>query len=178
MGILDSVPYALTGGTAGTAPTKGVPSFLVISGPQTVGGQAIPYTQTLGRTSLQSGVTGGRIGATVYQGSPFFRARSPLAASREFYQSGPGRRLTQSAPGSAKLARDIANMRNPTLPKRRKGGGNLRRSAAGGGFGEAMGGGMIGSNAAGLGAALSPVTLFLIGGAVILALALGVRRNR
>lgn len=178
MGIFDGIPYGLTGGSVG-AVRKGVPSYVVISGPQTVGGKAIPYRETLGRTTLQSGTQGGTIGATVYQGSPFFRVRSPRAAASEFYQSAPGRRLTASAPGAEKLARDIAKGYFPRLPKR-KGGAKRGGGGRSPGFMAAagMGGGMIGDTGSGIGAALNPTTLLLIGVAVIAALALGVRRPR
>lgn len=175
MGIFDGVGYGLTGGAVG-AVSQGTPSYVVLSGPEQVGGKAIPYYQNLGRATLKSGSQGGTIGATVIQGSPFFRSRSPLAASREFYQSRPGQRLRQSAPGAAKLARDIANFRVPTLPKRRAGG----RRAAGGATTMALGaGGTVGmTDPSGLGAALNPTTFLVIGGLVLVALMLGVRRSR
>lgn len=176
MGFLDGINYGLTGGAVGSV-SQGTPSYVVLSGPEQVGGKAIPYYQTLGRATLKSGSQGGTIGATVMQGSPFFRSRSPLAASREFYQSRPGQRLRQSAPGSAKLARDIAHFRTPTLPKRRAGG---RRAGGGGGMLMAAGaGGTVGvTDPSGLGVALNPTTFLLIGGLVLVALMLGVRRSR
>ena len=166
MGIFDGVSYGLTGGAVGSV-SQGTPSYVVLSGPELAGGKALPYYQTLGRTTLKSGSQGGTIGATVIQGSPFFRSRSPLAASREFYQSRPGQRLRASAPGSGKLARDIARFRTPTLPKRRAGGAALMAS------------GMVGgTDPSGFGTALSPTTFVVIGGLVLLALMLGVRSSR
>ncbi len=178
MGIFDGIGYGLTGGAVG-AVTQGTPSYVVLSGPEQVGGKAIPYYQSLGRATLKSGSQGGTIGATVIQGSPFFRSRSPLAASREFYQSRPGQRLRQSAPGSAKLARDIANFRTPTLPKRRRAGGRGRQMGAGGALMALGAGGTVGTtDPSGLGVALNPTTFLVIGGLVLVALMLGVRRNR
>jgi hypothetical protein len=177
VGIFDGIPYALTGGNVGAA-QQGVPSYVVISGPQTVGGQALPYTEYVGRTTLKSGTQGGTIGASIFRASPFFRVRSPRAAASEFYQSAPGRRLTQSAPGAEKLARDIAKGYFPRLPKRkgrkRGGGGFAQAGFVGGG----MGGGLVGDAGSGIGAALNPTTLLLIGVAVVAALAFGVRRPR